>query len=127
MNKKSDYVTTSAPSWDVLKWILIVALIIAGLWANYYYSEIDWPIRLAGWIVLACIALGIASQTAVGRRVWDFTKDARNELRKVVWPTRQETIHTTMIIVGMVVIMALILWGIDSALLSIVGWLTGQG
>jgi preprotein translocase subunit SecE len=125
-NKKSDQATTGS-SWDSLKWILVVALVIAGLWANFYYNEIDWPIRLAGWIILACIALGIASQTAIGRRIWAFSKDARNELRKVVWPTRQETIQTTMIIVGMVVIMALILWGIDSALLAIVSWLTGRG
>ncbi|HVV69476.1 MAG TPA: preprotein translocase subunit SecE [Gammaproteobacteria bacterium] len=122
--KKSDK-TASSSSWDSLKWILVVALVIAGVWANYYYSDIDWPIRLAGWIILACVALAIASQTAGGRRVWAFSKDARNELRKVVWPTRQETVQTTMIIVGMVVIMALILWGIDSALLAIVSRLTG--
>jgi preprotein translocase subunit SecE len=125
MNKKPDR-PKSGFSWDSIKWILIIALFIIALWANYHYSEIDWPLRLAGWIILACVALGIASQTAIGRKAWNFSKDARNELRKVVWPTRQETIQTTMIIVAMVVVMALILWGIDSTLLSIVGWLTGQ-
>ena len=99
---------------------------IAGLWANYHYSEIDWALRLAGWIVLGCFIFAIASQTALGRQIWTFAKDARGELRKVFWPTRQETVQTTLIVVGMVILMALVLWGIDSVLLWLVGWLTGQ-
>jgi len=125
MNKKLEAITPGA-SLNGLKWILVIVLIVAGVWANYYYSQIDWPIRLAGWIVLACITLGISSQTVAGHKAWEFSKGARGELRKVVWPTRQETVQTTMVVVGMVVLMALILWGIDSILLWLVGWLTGQ-
>lgn len=116
----------TAPRFDVIKWLVVVLLIAAGVWANYYYSQLDWALRLAGWIVLICVVVAIILQTAVGEKTWVFAKDAQRELRKVVWPTRQETIQTTMVIIGMVVLMALILWGIDSILLWIISWLTGQ-
>lgn len=125
MNNKKIDTTAPAFRFDVVKWGAVVVLLVAGLWANYHYIEVDWPLRLAGWIVLACITLGILSQTALGNRAWEFSKGARAELRKVVWPTRKETIQTTLLVMGMVVLMALILWGIDSVLLWIVGLLTG--
>ncbi len=126
MNKKSDDVKASS-HWDGLQWALAVILIIAGLWANYHYSTIDWPLRLAGWIILACVVVAILWRTTLGRRLFVFAKEARGELRKVYWPTRQETVQTTMVVVGMVVVMAIVLWGIDSALLAMVSWLTGTG
>ncbi len=125
INKKSSEISPTS-AFDRLKWTLIAVLIAAGIWANYNYAAVDWALRLAGWIVLACILLAIASQTAAGAKVWRFAKDARGELRKVVWPTRQETVQTTMIVVGMVILMALILWGLDSLLLWVVSLLTGQ-
>ncbi len=122
MNTK---VEVARSNWDALKWALVVILIAAGIWANYHFSQIDWALRLAGWIVLACIVVAIALQTAAGRRAWVFAKEARGELRKVVWPTRRETIQTTMVVVGMVVLMALILWAIDSFLLWLVSLVSG--
>lgn len=121
MNAKSD---TSGSRWDALKWSVVAILLMAGVWANYHYIQIDWALRLAGWILLACIMVAISLQTAIGAQVWTFAKDARMELRKVAWPTRPETIQTTMVIVGMVVLMALILWGIDSLLLWLVSLMT---
>jgi preprotein translocase subunit SecE len=121
MNAKLE---SNSSRWDVLKWCGIVIILIAGLWANYHYVQIDWAIRLAGWILLACIIVAVALQTAAGKQVWRFAKEARIELRKVVWPTRQETVQTTMVVVGMVILMALILWGIDSLLLWLVSLLT---
>jgi preprotein translocase subunit SecE len=124
MNTKAN--VTDHSSFDVVKWLFATGLVIAGLWANYHYSQVDWALRAAGWIVLFCVAALIAFQTAQGKRLWLFIKESRSELRKVVWPTRQETMQTTLLIVVMVVVMALILWGIDSVLMWIVGWLTGQ-
>jgi len=124
MNKQMEAKSTS--SFDWLKWILIVALIAAGIWANYRYSQIDWALRFAGWILLACFLLFVTLQTMAGRSIWRFCKEARGELRKVVWPTRPETVQTTMIVVAMVILMSMILWGLDSFLLWVVSLLTEQ-
>jgi preprotein translocase subunit SecE len=77
--------------------------------------------------LLACILLALALTTRLGKRFWRFAKETRGELRKVTWPTRQETIQTTLIVAALVVLVALILWGVDTFLLWIVGHLTGQG
>jgi preprotein translocase subunit SecE len=87
---------------------------------------IDVSLRVIGWIVLVIILLGIARFTSQGLRAWNFTKESRGELRKVVWPSRQETMQTTMLVLALVIALALIIWGLDSILLWLIGLLTGQ-
>jgi preprotein translocase subunit SecE len=110
---------------DVAKWLGVIVLTCAGLVANYYYQEVAWPLRLAGWIILSGMVLGLALNTARGKEFVVFVKNARVELRKVDWPSRQETTQFTIGVVVMVMIMALALWLIDTALLWIVKWFTG--
>ncbi len=108
-------------SLDTSKWfgvILIVAVLVVG---NAYFSNVSLPVRVAVMIVLALIAMGIALTTAKGRHAFQFIKESRLELRKVVWPTRQETVQTTLMIAGIVLIMSLILWGFDSFFAYLVG------
>ena len=76
-------------------------------------------------VVAVAAGLGIAAVTEKGRTFLAFAKEARIEVRKVVWPTRQETTHTTLIVMVATVIMALILWGLDGILFRAVGFLTG--
>lgn len=110
---------------DALKWLLVLIIILGGIVANSYYSQVAWALRATIGIILIAIAVAIASQTAQGKQAWIFLKGARAELRKVVWPSRQETIRTTLVVVGMVAIMAIILWVLDSLFLWIISWLTG--
>lgn len=114
------------PRFDALKWIIVSFLIIGGIVANSYFADVAWAVRAAIGIVLVAIALLTALQTKTGQTFWIFAKGARVELRKVVWPTRQETLQTTLIVVAMVVFAALVLWGIDTLFFWLVGWLTGQ-
>ena len=114
------------PKFDGLKWALIWMLLAAGIVVNYFYSETPWAIKAAIGIVVAAVLIAIALQTAKGRRAWGFIKGARTELRKVVWPTRQETVQTTLIVVAMVVVTALFMWGVDSFFMWAVSWMTGQ-
>jgi preprotein translocase subunit SecE len=111
---------------DWLKWLVIAVLTIMSLIANTYYSQQPWPLRFLAGLVIAAIVLGIMSQTKQGINAISFARESRMELRKVVWPTRQETMQTTLIIAAMVVVLALALWGIDGVLVSLIGWLTGQ-
>ena len=115
-----------APGFNGLKWTIVFLIVIGGIVANTYFNEVAWELRAAAGIVLMALAILTAFQTTTGHLVWSFMKGARIELRKVVWPTRQETIQTTLVVVAMVVFAALVLWGIDTIFFWLVGWLTGQ-
>lgn len=106
-------------------WVIIAFLIIAGVAANYYFGNVVWTLRLSGWIVLVVVVALLSFKTAGGRKLWNFAKEAKVELRKVVWPTKDETIRTTMIVAALVIVMALILWCVDTLLLMAVNWFSG--
>lgn len=107
-------------------WLVVLALFIIGIWLNYHYQMIDTSLRVIGWLTLVLAAIGVASLTTQGKRGWHFAKEARGELRKVVWPTRQETVQTTLIVMGLVILLSLIIWGLDSILLWAIAFLTGH-
>jgi preprotein translocase subunit SecE len=111
---------------DWMKWSLAVILLLAGLVGNHYYSEVSMPVRTLIWLSILAVAAFVAAKTQQGARVVEFFRDSRMELRKVVWPTREETMQTTLVVAVMVVILALILWGMDGILVWLIGWLTGQ-
>jgi preprotein translocase subunit SecE len=118
--------STQSTRYDWIKWTAVIVLIIAGIVANNYYNDQPWPLRLLGWLFLLAVAVAISLQTRIGKQALIFTRESRMELRKVFWPTRQETVQTTIFVVAMVVVLALILWGVDSILMLLIGWLTGQ-
>ncbi len=114
--------------FDALKWVLVCVLGIAGFVANYVFINQPSAFRLIGWLLLVCICGLIAFQTQQGKRLWVLFCEARTEMHKVVWPTRQETVQATLIVVVMVVLVALFLWGVDSFLMWAIGFLTvGRG
>ncbi len=112
--------------WDWIKWLVAVVLLGAGIVANYYFTSQPWPLRLLAWLFLLGIVTAIVLQTYQGKQALNFARESRIELRKVVWPTYQETVQTTLFVAAMVLVLALILWGIDSVLMWLIGWLTGQ-
>ncbi|MCS5710252.1 preprotein translocase subunit SecE [Candidatus Berkiella aquae] len=109
------------------KWTIVLSLIALGILGNYHFADQSLMLRVAGLCITAVLALFIALQTEKGKRFWRFALDARNELRKVVWPSRQETVQTTVMVLGVVAIIGLILWGVDIILLRAIAWLTGYG
>ncbi len=125
MNAKTDVEGSSG--LDVAKLLAAIAIIGAGI-AGFYYLADQQPVwvRLLGLLVVVGISAFVALQTTAGRGFWRFASDARGEVRKVVWPSRQETLQTSLIIFVAVLIMALFLWAIDSLLFLAVRYLTGQ-
>lgn len=105
--------------FDLLKWLAVVALVVVGVVGNQYYSAEPILYRVLVLLALAGAAAFIGLQTGRGKAFFVLAKEARAEIRKVVWPTRQETTQTTLIVVAVVLVMALLLWGLDSLL----GWL----
>lgn len=124
MMNTSEIAPSTAPKRDIFWWLVIAILVGGGIVAYYYYHNVSWALRTTAGLAITCLIVIIALQTAAGKKVWQFAKEARIELYKVVWPTRQETIQTSMIIVAMVVVMALLLWGVDSILMWAVSWFT---
>ena len=110
---------TTASRFDSVKWIVVTALVAVAVVGNSYFADQSLLYRVLGIVAIAAVAGLIALQTAKGAAFWTLVKGSRNEIRKVVWPTRQETVQTTMIVVAFVLLVALILWGLDSFL----GWL----
>ena len=108
--------------FDLVKWLVVAALVVVGVVGNQYFSAEPILYRVLGLIVLGGFAAFVALQTARGQAFAVLLKEARVEIRKVVWPTRQETTQTTLIVVVFVFITALILWGLDSLL----GWLAAM-
>jgi preprotein translocase subunit SecE len=104
-----------------------VALLIGGV-AAYYLLDTrpDWQRwGAAGLGLLASIA--VFALAPLGRRFWQFILLARVELRKVVWPTRQETLQMTALVFGFIVLAALFFWVLDLVLAWATRLLTGQG
>ncbi|WP_282370222.1 preprotein translocase subunit SecE [Pseudomonas sp. PS02290] len=105
--------------FDLVKWLVVVLLVVMGVVGNQYYSAQPILYRVLALLVIAAVAAYVALQTGKGKAFFVLAKEARAEIRKVVWPTRQETTQTTLIVVAVVLVMALLLWGLDSLL----GWL----
>ena len=112
---------------DVMKWIAAAAFLAAGLVGFYMFAEYSTLLRIVGLLLALGLSVVVAVQTEKGRSVWDFMRDSRTEVRKVVWPTRQETIQTTLIVMAVVALMAVIMWALDSLLGFLVRMLLGQG
>lgn len=115
----------SSNAADVIKWIAAFALLAVAVVGNYLYGEYSFVLRAAGVVVLIAAALGVAATTIKGKAAITFAREARVEVRKVVWPTRQETMQTTLIVLAVSIIMALALWGIDGIMVRLVAFVTG--
>ena len=110
---------------DWLKWSIVVALLAGGVVGNWYFQELSLLIRVVAILAAAIVAGLIAVQTERGQGIWTLIKDARTEIRRVVWPTNQETTQTTLVVLVIVLVFALILWGLDSLLSWIVSSIIG--
>ena len=112
-------------SLDFLKWGIAILLLAGAVVGNYIYGEQSVLIRAIAVVAAVIVAGIIAGQTEKGRTAIAFAKESRTEARKVVWPTRQEAVQTTAIVLVATLIMSLIMWGLDSILFELVGFVTG--
>jgi preprotein translocase subunit SecE len=106
---------------DIIKLLLSAAALIGGLYAYYYYEpQIAQALRVLMVLAGTAAGIGIAMTSTQGQRLWHFVQGSRVEIRKVVWPTRQETTQTAIAVFVFTLIMSLFFWALDSGLL----WLT---
>jgi preprotein translocase subunit SecE len=112
---------------DTVKLVVSATIIVVGIWAFYFFAGYSLLLRVVGLLALSGGAVAVALTTQPGRKLWRFASDSRMEVRKVVWPTRQETIQTTLIVMVMVFLLGILLWLFDLVLMAILRFLTGQG
>lgn len=111
---------------DTVKLGAALALLIGAVAAFYYFADMSKLVRVIGLVAAVGIAAVIALQTERGRHLTGFVREAQTEVRKVVWPTKQETVQTTLVVMVVVVIIAIFLWLLDMALGGIVSFAMGH-
>jgi len=112
---------------DNIKLLVAGLLIAAGIAGFYLFADSPTVVRVLSVLAGVGAAVGVAWYTAVGQRFFAFSQESITEARKVVWPTRKETMQMTGVVVAFVVVMALFLWMVDGVLLWLVKLLMGRG
>jgi preprotein translocase subunit SecE len=120
-------VDTEPTALDTIKLLLAVVILLGSIFGYYYYANESALLRAVGVLIAFAVAVWVAFQSAQGRTLWRFIQGSRVELRKVVWPTREETIQTTIVVIVFALIMGVFFWLLDLSLLWITGMVTGQG
>ena len=122
MNSKTNQPATATSSADIVKYVIAALLVLGGLFVWFWFSTPanaaglgDWGPQLRGLAVAAGLAAGVGVflTSAKGRDAREFLSESRFELRKVVWPTRQETNRMTWVVIAVVIIISLVLAGFD--------------
>ncbi len=124
MDTKAD---TGSTPLDTFKLVVAAAVLLGGLVGYYYYADVATVIRALGVLVAFGLSVVILLQSTQGKALWRFINASRVELRKVVWPTRDEAIQTTIAVFVFTLIMGVFFWLLDMFLLWLTRLLTGQG
>jgi preprotein translocase subunit SecE len=113
--------TSQSGVLDTIKLLVAAGALVGGLYAYYYYeASVAQALRVLMVLGGTAVGIGIAMTSTQGQRLWAFMHDSRIEIRKVVWPTRQETTQTAIAVFVFTLVMMLFFWALDSGLL----WLT---
>ena len=117
----------SASAGDIVKYALALLLVVGGVFAFYWFDP-QWPSVARVGAVVAGVIAGIAvfMTSAKGRETREFLVESRFELRKVVWPTRQEAIRMTWVVIVVVIILSLLLGGFDFVIQKLTQWFLGR-
>jgi preprotein translocase subunit SecE len=107
---------TQCSFFDTVKLLLALFVLIAGIAGFYYFADESLLYRVLGLLAVVGVAVGISLTTVKGRNLIGFLGASRTEVRKMVWPTRAETMQTTLMVFILVVILAIFLWFVDMLL-----------
>lgn len=110
---------TQASGLDTAKLAVAALLVAGGVIAFYWYEDQSTLYRVLGLVAIVIVAVGIALTTTRGRETVGFLQESRTEVRKMVWPSRTETMQTTLVVFLVVIIVGIFLWLLDMLL----GWM----
>ncbi|NBS17160.1 MAG: preprotein translocase subunit SecE [Gammaproteobacteria bacterium] len=124
MSAKAD---SSSSGIDTVKLVLAITVLVGGIVGYYHFADKSLIYRVLGVLLSVFLSMGMVLTTQLGRQFLGFLVEARVEVRKVVWPNRQETVQSTLVVVALVFLVGLILWTLDAGLFWGISRLTGQG
>jgi preprotein translocase subunit SecE len=111
---------------DKIKLLVAFLLVVAGIAAYYALHESATVVRVLAILLALALAGGLAFTTASGKQFFAFAKDSVAEAKRVVWPSRKETMQTTGVVIVFAITMALFLWAVDASLMMVVNKLMGR-
>ena len=119
--------TSESGALDIIKLLVAAVLLVGGLYGYYYYANgvLALPLRVLMVLVGTGAGIAVAMTSTQGIRLWHFIQGSRVELRKIVWPTKQETTQTAIAVFVFTLVMALFFWALDSGLLWVTRRLVG--
>jgi preprotein translocase subunit SecE len=124
MNTKTE---PDSGALDTAKLVAAAVVLLGGIVAYYYLSDLSIVVRVL--VIFFGLVLGvfIAFQSTQGQQIWQFIQGSRVELRKVVWPTQQETMQTTLMVIVFAVVLAIFFFLVDLVLMNVTQFITGRG
>jgi preprotein translocase subunit SecE len=123
----SDKTENASNPLDLVKWIIVITLLGGLVYAYSAYEEISVLYRALAAVTIVVVSLGIAATTDKGNNFLIFAKDARTEVRKVIWPSRSEANRMTLIILLATAVVGVMLYLIDMVLVWVIGLITNIG
>ncbi|MEY8239084.1 MAG: preprotein translocase subunit SecE [Cycloclasticus sp.] len=115
----------SSGQLDVVKLGLSILVLVAGVAGFYFFGEYSLLLRVIALLVVLSMSLALVYTTNLGQSFWQFAQGSTVELRKIVWPTKKETMQTTLIVVVMVLFVGILLWMFDGLLMWAISYITG--
>jgi preprotein translocase subunit SecE len=112
---------------DIIKLILSPVLIILGVVGFYYFGDLQFLYRVIALVAVISCSVGVLFTTAIGAAIWSFIAESKQEFKRIVWPTKDEAIRTTILVFVMVSLVGFVLWFLDMLFFSAVQFLMSQG
>jgi preprotein translocase subunit SecE len=109
---------------NALSWLAIVLLSAFSCIVYLKYLKVATALKLAFWLVWLVVTLGFLAFTNLGGKMWQYIIESKDEMKKVHWPSRNETVQTTLIIAAFVFVISIVLWLVDTSMLWMVAKLT---
>tara|TARA_B100001094_G_scaffold332964_1_gene407566 strand:- start:13055 stop:13435 length:381 start_codon:yes stop_codon:yes gene_type:complete len=125
MTANSNSEVQNGRSLDLIKWAFVAVLTSVAIAVNEVFDDVWVLYRSIGVAIALIFAAVIALQTDKGKQFVAFSKESEKEVRKVIWPSRQEATNTTLIVFAVTALFGVILWGLDSLLVTIVNLILG--
>ncbi|WMY94876.1 MAG: preprotein translocase subunit SecE [Arsenophonus sp.] len=106
--------------FDIAKWVLVGFFLIVAIVGNYYFRQYNTILRIIVVVFMVLFSIVLVLWTKKGKEILGFMRSAKMETRKVIWPSRQETLQTTLVVALVTIVMSLILWGLDGVMVRLV-------